>query len=70
MIERFNSTLDRISDYLVHRKGLLPFIGIILVIANLVIQFIPSAGWLGQSNFLLHFGVILAILGFLIAWAL
>ena len=67
---RLNSTLDRISDYLAHRKGLLPILGLLLIIINFFIQFIPNAGWIGESNILLHLGVIVAILGFMIAWAL
>lgn len=70
MKEKLNNTLDRISEFLAHRKGLLPLLGLFLVIANFFIQFIPGAGWIGESNFLLHIGVLVAILGFLMAWAL
>ena len=70
MSERFNKTLDRISEYLAHRKGLLPMVAILIVGVNWILQFFPSVGWLAQSNFLLHLGVIIAILGFLLAWAL
>lgn len=52
------------------RKGLLPFIGLILVIINLILQFIPGLGWLADTNLLLHLGVILALVGFMLAWAL
>ena len=70
MKQIINETLDRISEYLAHRKGLLPLIGILLVVVNWILQFFPSVSWLTQSNTLLHVGVIIAILGFLIAWAL
>jgi len=70
MIEQFSTLLDRISEYLAHRKGLLPLMGILLVAVNAILQFIPAAGWLAQTNLLLHLGIILAILGFLLAWAL
>jgi hypothetical protein len=70
MSEKFSLILDQLSDYLARRKGLLPVIGVLLVLANAVLQFIPSAGWLAQSNLMLHLGVIVAILGFLLAWAL
>lgn len=70
MSEKFSLILDQLSDYLARRKGLLPIIGILLVLANAVLQFIPSVGWLAQSNLMLHLGVIVAILGFLLAWAL
>lgn len=32
--------LDDLSNYLAHRKGLLPIIGILLIILNLILQFI------------------------------
>ena len=62
--------LDRLSNYFAHRKGLLPLIGILLVTVNGLIQFYPGAGWLAEANVLLHLGVILAIFGILLAWAL
>lgn len=65
-----NLILDRISDFLAHRKGLLPLLGLILVLINAILQFMPGAGLLAQTNLLLHLGIILAILGFLLAWAL
>lgn len=70
MTEKFNQLLDRLSEFLAHRKGLLPGIGLILIILNFLLQFIPIAGWLAASNFMLHLGVILAIIGFMLAWAL
>ena len=70
MKKKFNRLIDQLSEYLAHRKGLLPLVGILLVIANWLIQFIPAAGWLAETNLLLHLGILLAILGFLLAWAL
>ncbi|MGW8251843.1 MAG: hypothetical protein ACWGO1_14470 [Anaerolineales bacterium] len=68
-MRKFNRLLDWLSQYLADRKGLLPILGILLVGLNFVLQFI-SSGWLADSNLLLHLGVILAILGVLLAWAL
>lgn len=70
MADKLNMFLDRLSDFLAHRKGLLPILGLVLVLINAIIQFLPSPGWLVQTNLLLHLGIILAILGFLLAWAL
>ena len=70
MIDKFNRLLDRISEFLAQRKGLLPLIGIVLVLINGILQFIPASGWVSDTNLLLHLGVIIAILGILIAWAL
>lgn len=70
MLRLFNQFLDATSEFLAHRKGLLPALGILLVIINGVLQFIPGAGVLAEMNILLHLGVILAILGIMLAWAL
>ena len=69
-MEKFNQLLDRLSDYLALRKGLLPMMGIALVIMNWVLQFIPSLGGFAGTNSLLHLGVILSIIGILLAWIL
>jgi hypothetical protein len=45
-------------------------VGILLVAVNGVLQFFPAAGWLAATDLLLHLGVIVAILGILLAWAL
>lgn len=70
MIARFFSNLlDRLSEFFAHRKGLLPIIGIILILVNFILQVTPI-GWFTQTNFFLHIGVILAIFGFILASAL
>jgi hypothetical protein len=70
MLNWFSEFLDRSSEFLVHRKGLLPLLGILLVLFNFLLNMIPGVGWLATSNFLLHLGLIIAILGFLLAQAL
>jgi hypothetical protein len=62
--------LDVLSDYLAHRKGLLPLIGIGFILANLLVQFLFPPGWLVSTNLLLHLGLLIAILGLMLAWAL
>ncbi len=63
--------LDWLSNFLAHRKGLLPLIGIVLVIINYIIQFVfPFGHWLPSTNLFLHLGVIVAIFGMMLAWAL
>jgi hypothetical protein len=69
MVRFISKAIDRLSDYFAARKGLLPIIGILLVVANFVVRFFPL-GWFSSSDVLLHLGIILAIFGFMIAWAL
>lgn len=70
MAEKFSALLDQLSEFFAQRKGLLPMLGILMVAINAILQFIPGAGWLAQTNLLLHVGVITAIVGILLAWAL
>jgi hypothetical protein len=69
-VEKFSRLLDHLSEYLAHRKGLLPFVGLFFVLINFVFQLIPGMGWLATSNLFLHLGVIVAIVGMMLAWAL
>ena len=69
-MEKFNQFLDQVSDFLAQRKGLLPILGIVLILLNWVLQFIPGLEGLAGSNPLLHLGVIIAIVGIMLAWAL
>ena len=62
--------VDDASNFFAHRKGLLPLIGIALVIFNFILPFLIPAGFLTLSNLFLHLGVIVAIFGFMLAWAL
>jgi len=69
MLSRFSKTIDRLSNFFAPRKGLLPLLGIGLVILNFLLR-ILSSGWLATNDVFLHLGIIVAILGFLLAWAL
>lgn len=69
MFQWLNEKLDDASDYFAARKGLLPLVGIVLIIANFIVQFIVP-GWFGSSNLLLHLGLVVAIFGLMLAWAL
>jgi len=62
--------VDNASNYFAHRKGLLPLIGIALIIINFILPFIFGLNLITGSNLFLHLGVILAIFGFMLAWAL
>jgi hypothetical protein len=62
--------VDNASNYFAHRKGLLPMIGILLVIVNFILPFIFGLNLITGSNLFLHLGVIIAIFGFMLAWAL
>lgn len=70
MTSKISKALDSVSEFLAHRKGLLPIVGILLITINAIIQFYPGEGWLVETNLLLHLGIVLAVIGLLLAWAL
>ena len=70
MGQKLNALVDFLSEFFAARKGLLILLGIILVLCNALLQFFPNIGWLGTSNLLLHLGVVIALIGVLLAWAL
>ncbi len=69
MVAWLSRLIDKLSEFLAHRKGLLPLLGLLFIIANLILQFV-FPGWLASTNLLLHIGLIIAILGLMLAWAL
>ena len=62
--------VDSASNYFARRKGLLPLLGILLVIVNYILPFIFGLNVITGSNLFLHLGVIIAIFGMMLAWAL
>jgi len=70
MKDIFNKFIDTLSEFLAHRKGLLPILGISFILLNWVLQFLPLSGWLIETSTLFHMGVIIALIGFMVAWAL
>ncbi|MBI3159913.1 MAG: hypothetical protein HYZ26_09980 [Chloroflexi bacterium] len=70
MMQGLSRLLDVMSEYLAHRKGLLPLLGIVLVLANLILNLLPGMGFLAESDLLLHLGVVVGLFGLLLARAL
>jgi hypothetical protein len=69
-MNRLSRLVDRASDYFAHRKGLLPLIGMALVLINFFLPFIFGFNWVTGSNLFLHLGILIAIFGMMLAWAL
>jgi hypothetical protein len=70
MINGLSKFLDSASDYLATRKGLLPILGIGLIVLNFIlVSFLPDC-FFSRTNLALHLGIIIAIIGQLLAWAL
>lgn len=70
-IESFLSQfLDDVSEYLAVRKGLLPLVGAGLVFVNLILDLVLGDNFFTRTDIFLQVGIIVAILGFLLARAL
>jgi hypothetical protein len=62
--------VQNVIDFFERMKGLPILIGILLVVLNFILQYIPGLAFLSDSNFLLHLGVVIGLLGVLLAEAL
>lgn len=63
-----NQFLDWLGDFLEKRRGLLPLIGLGLIILNLILQIMPGpgGGWIVDSNLFLHLGLVISLIGLLL----
>lgn len=61
--------LDRLSSFISRYKGLPTMIAVALIVLNFILQFFPL-GWLSTSNLFLHLGIIVGLVGLLLAEAL
>jgi hypothetical protein len=61
--------LDRISAFIARYKGLPTMVAVVLVVLNFLLQF-ANLGWLSESNLLLHLGIVVGLIGLLLAEAL
>ncbi len=67
---RINRLLDKLSEYFADRKGLLPLLGIFLIVVNWLLRVLWGVGWVVETDLFLHLGVVIALFGILLAWAL
>jgi membrane-bound ClpP family serine protease len=71
MMDRISKLLDVASNFFAHRKGLLPLLGVALIIFNwLLATILPGEWFIIKSNLFLHLGLVVALLGFMLANAL
>ena len=60
-----NEFLDKVSEFLSKYPGLLPLVGLVLIILNLILQLFPGS-WFVDRHILLHLGLIISLLGLLL----
>jgi membrane-bound ClpP family serine protease len=69
-MKKLSLFLDKLSNFLAPRKGLIPLLGMGLIVINLLLQFMAQNSWLASTNLFLHLGLLVAIFGLMLAWAL
>lgn len=65
-----NAVLDMLSEFISKRKGLLPTIGLLLILLDWVFQYTFLGSSISETSFFLHLGLVFVVLGFMLAWAL
>ena len=66
----FSALLDKLSNSLANKKGLLPLIGTVLIVLNLLFEILLPNAYFTQIDLFLHIGLVIAILGLVLARAL
>ncbi len=67
MWNKLSTGIDKASNYFSDRKGLLPLVGLVLILVDqFLVIFFPELT-VSVINLFLHLGLVIAILGFLIA---
>ena len=60
-----NDFLDRIGEFISKYPGLLPLVGLALIVLNLILQVFPGS-WFVDRHILLHLGLIVSLIGLLL----
>ena len=60
--------LDRVSAFIARYKGLPIMLAVVLVLVKFLLQF-RDLGWLSSSNLFRHLGIVVALIGQLLAEA-
>jgi hypothetical protein len=63
-----NELIEKLNNLLGERPGLLPLLGVGLILIDLLLQIYPGpgSGWFVDSNLLLHIGALLGVIGLLL----
>ncbi len=70
LIKWFSEFLDHASAFLAPRKGLLPLVGVALILLNFLLASIFPDWFIVRTNLFLHLGLTIALIGQMLAWAL
>lgn len=60
-----NDLLDRVGHFLGEKPGMLPLIGVGLIVLNFILQLFPT-NWVADVDLFLHIGLIISLVGILL----
>lgn len=67
MDDWMNEQVERINAFLAGKPGVLPLVGLGLIVLNFFLQLFPGPEvWIVRSNLFLHLGLIVSIIGLLL----
>lgn len=66
----FSKLLDKLSEYLASRKGLLPLLGTAMILVNLIFRIFFPEAYFTRIDLFLHLGLIITIFGLVLSKAL
>lgn len=67
MDQWINERVERINDFLVRKPGILPLVGVGLIVLNFVLQiFLGTEWWIVRTNLFLHLGLVVSVIGLLL----
>ena len=62
-----NELVERINSFFMRKPGVLPVVGLGLIVLNFLVQLYPGQGaWIVHSNLFLHLGLIISLVGLLL----
>ncbi len=62
-----NELVERINSFFMRKPGVLPVVGLGLIVLNFLVQLYPGQGaWIAHSNLFLHLGLIISLVGLLL----
>lgn len=67
MDRQINELVERVNTFLARKPGVLPLLGLGLIVVNLLLRIYPGPGsWIVRIDLFLHAGLFLSVLGLLL----
>lgn len=67
MDRQINELVERANSFLARKPGILPLLGLALIVVNLLLRIYPGPDyWIVRIDLFLHVGLVLSILGLLL----